>query len=90
MLLRLNKKFTIGLQKIENPYHRYKDVKNSDFTSSFKNDVILIKMSLPKLLNETWAMFEWNIGYGGLEVDIKLTRETIINCSFNQKLVYWN
>ena len=59
----------IDLQRIPNHYASYKDKKNGDCTSMPKCEPVLVTMSLPKLFNETWAMFEWNIGYGGLEVE---------------------
>ena len=35
-------------------------------------DKVLVSMKLPKMFNETWGVYEWNIGYAGLQVRVGL------------------
>ena len=60
---------TLRIQRWDNPYgnpERFQKDGGSSNTKSGK--AVLVTLRLPKMLNGTWGLFEWNIGYGGLEV----------------------
>ena len=52
------------------PYGQKDQTYEDNSAKSQLGDKISVSMQLPKMFNETWGVYEWNIGYGGLQVRI--------------------